>query len=206
MKTRYIYTYEAEKIARSNNLPEYRKAGTAAHFGYQPLEEAPQIAQAWLEAGIIAEAPEPVNFLTFTFADYTQATYMRKLFNENGIKWNYGAYQEMYADINKDGQPVKVDCYHIARDPETGLNLFGIMEKPKRTTEYFNMSPEDLSKENADGYTKEEALLCDHNIHAMPFCPTYENAAAKAESYKKLGCEEVEILQRINNKYAVVSY
>lgn len=206
MKTRYIYTYEAEKIARSNNLPEYRKAGTAAHFGYQPLEDAPQIAQAWLEAGIIAESPEPVNFLTFTFADYTQSCYMRKLFNENGIKWNYGAYQEMYADINKDGKPVKVDCYHIARDPETGLNLFVIDKQPRRTTEYFNLSPEELYKKNSDGWTKEEALLCDHNIHAKPFCSNYMNALAKAEDYKKLGCEEVEILSRIDGSFAVVSY
>ena len=129
MKTRYIYTYEAEKIARSNNLPEYRKAGTAAHFGYQPLEDAPQIAQAWLEAGIIAKVDEPVNFLTFTFADYTQSRYMIKLFTENNIKWERSIYQEYLADINRTGELVKVDCYHVARDPETGLNLFEIKEK-----------------------------------------------------------------------------
>lgn len=206
MKTRYIYTYEAEKLARSNNLPEYRKAGTAAHFGYQPLEEAPQIAQAWLEAGFIEEVDEPVNFLTFTFADYTQSRYMIKLFNENNIKWERSIYQEYFADINKTGELVKVDCYHIARDPETGLNLFGIMEKPRTTAAYFHMSPEELYQKNADGWTKEECLLCDHNIHAKPFCPTYENAVEKAESYRKLGCEGVEILQQINNKYAVVAY
>lgn len=206
MKTRYIYTHKAEQIARDNNIMEYRKAGTAASFAYLPLEESPITAQAWKEAGIIEEVTDPVNFLTFTFADYTMSRYIIKLFKENGINWHYGPYGEMIADINKDGHPVKVDTYHIGKDPKTGLNLFGIMEAPRRTTEYFNMTPEELYKKNSDGWTKEEALLCDHNIHAKPFCSTYENAAAKAEDYKKLGCEEVEILEMLNHKYAVVSY
>lgn len=128
MTTKYIYTLLAEQIARENNLPEYRKAGTAAHFAWQPLEEAPQIAAAWLEAGIIAEVEEPVNFLTFTFADYTQSRYMIKLFTENNIRWERSIYQEYLADINKSGELVKVDSFHVARDPETGLNLFEIKE------------------------------------------------------------------------------
>lgn len=129
MKTRYIYTAKAEQIARDNNIQEYRKAGTAAHFGYQPLEEAPEVARAWIEGGIIEEVPDPVNFLTFTFADYTQSRYMIKLFNENNIEWCRSIYQEYLADINKTGEKVKVDCFHVARDPETGLNLFEIKAK-----------------------------------------------------------------------------
>ena len=127
MKTRYIYTPKAEQIARENNIQEYRKAGTAAHFGWQPLEEAPQIAQAWIEAGIIEEAAEPVNALTFTFADYTQSHYMIKLFKENNIPWCRNIYQSYMADLDKNGGALlKVDCFHVARDPETGLNLFEI--------------------------------------------------------------------------------
>jgi hypothetical protein len=129
MKTRYIYTALAEQIARDNNLQEYRKAGTAAHFGYQPLEEAPDITKSWLDAGIIEEVTEPVNFLTFTFADYTQSHYMIKLFYENNIKWCRSWTAEYLADINKNGELVAVDCFHVARDPETGLNLFEIKEK-----------------------------------------------------------------------------
>lgn len=206
MKTRYIYTAKAEDLARANNLPEYRKAGTAASFAYKPLEDSPITAKAWLEAGYIEEAPEPVNFLTFTFADHTQSSYMYKLFKENGIKFESTAYGGFKADINKTGKMVKVDCFHVARDPKTGLNLFVIDKQPRTTSEYFNLHPEELYKKNSDGWTKEEALLCDHNIHAKPFCSSYTNALAKAEDYKKLGCEEVEILQRIDNSFAVVSY
>lgn len=206
MKTRYIFTEKAEQLARDNNLPEYRKAGTAASFAYQPLEKSEITARAWKEAGYIEEAPEPVNFLTFTFADYTQSSYMIKLFKENRIKWSYGPYGEMIADINKTGELVKVDCFHVARDPQTGLNLFVIDKAPRTTSEYFNLPSEELYKKNSDGWTKEEALLCDHNIHAKPFCSSYTNALAKAEDYKKLGCEEVEILRRIDNSFAVVSY
>ena len=205
MKTNYVYTAKAEQIARDNNLQEYRKAGTAASFAWRPLEDSEITARAWLEAGIIEKVEKPVNFLTFTFADYTQSSYMIKLFKENGINWSYGPYGEMIADINKTGELVKVDCFHVARDPKTGLNLFVIDKKPRTTSEYFKMHSEELYKD-VDGWTREELLLCDHNIHAKPFCSDYMNALAKAESYRELGCDEVEILQRINGKYAVVSY
>jgi len=127
MKTKYVYTEKAEQIARDNNLQEYRKAGTAASFAYQPLEESPITARAWLEAGIIEEAPEPVNFLTFTFTK-TPAAHMIKLFNENHIKWYNSPYFSIYADINQTGEPVRVDNYFIGRDEITGLVLHGIKE------------------------------------------------------------------------------
>ena len=205
MKTNYVYTEKAEQIARENNLPEYRKAGTAASFAYQPLENSEVTARAWLEAGIVEKVEKPVNFLTFTFADHTQSSYMYKLFKENGIKFEYSILGTCTADIDKTGELVKVDCFHVARDPKTGLNLFVIDKKPRTTSEYFKMHPEELYKD-VDGWTREELLLCDNNIHAKPFCSDYMNALAKAESYRELGCDEVEILQRINGEYAVVSY
>lgn len=204
MKTRYIYTAKAEDLARANNLQEYRKAGTAASFAYQPLELSPITAEAWTKAGYIEEAPEPVDFLTFTLT-YTANSAMVKLFQENHIDYFYNLGQ-IYADIDRTGKPVKVDYYHIATDPATGLNLFGVMKAPRRTGSYFDMTSEDLYKSNADGWTKEETLLCDNCPDAHPFADDYISARNKAEYYKSIGCEGVEILQRINNKYAVIAY
>jgi hypothetical protein len=125
MTTQYIFTEKAEQIARENNIPEYRKAGTAAYFAYKPLEDAPQVAKAWIEAGIIEKIEKPINFLTFTFRT-TANSHMIKLFKENNIKWFFNGYAALYADINKTGEPVHVDCFHIARDEQTGLNLFEV--------------------------------------------------------------------------------
>lgn len=204
MKTRYIYTKKAEQIARDNNLLEYRKAGTAASFAAQPLENSEITARAWLAAGFIEKVEEPVNFLTFTFTS-TLNSGMTRLFIENNISYHYHN-QQLIADIHKNGQPVKVDCYFIAKDPETGLELFGVMEAPKSTSEFFNISNEELYKTNNDGYTKEEALLCDHCIDAHPFAGDYLTALEKCKYYASIGCEEIQILQQINNKYAVVAY
>jgi len=204
MKTNYVYTAKAEQIARDNNLQEYRKAGTAASFAYQPLEKSEVTARAWLDAGIIEKVEKPVNFLTFTFT-YTAASAMIKLFKENNIDWHYH-YDAIYADIYKNGTPVKVDYYFIDKDPITGLTLHGIMEQPESTSKYFNISSMELYKSNADGYTKEEALLCDNCPDAHPFADDYTSAMNKADYYKSLGFEGVKILERINNKYAVVAY
>lgn len=204
MKTRYIFTEKAEQLARDNNLPEYRKAGTAASFALQPLENSEITARAWKEAGFIEEAPEPVNFLTFTFT-YTAASAMIKLFKENNIDWYY-KYDQIYADIHKNGKPVKVDYYFIAKDPQTGLTLHGIMEAPESTTQYFKLSSEELYSSNSDGWTKEECLLCDNCPDAHPFADDYISALHKADYYKSIGCENIKILQRIDNKYAVIAY
>ena len=204
MKTRYIYTAKAEQIARENNLPEYRKAGTAASFAWQPLENSEITARAWLEAGIIEKVEKPVNFLTFTWIT-TANNAMTKIFRENNISY-YFRNEALYADIYKTGEPVEVDCYHIAKDPETGLNLFGVMEAPKRTTQYFNLTSEELYKTNSDGYTKEEALLCDNCPDAHPFADDYISALEKFKYYVEMGYKDIQILQRINNKYAVVAY
>ncbi len=130
MKTRYIFTEKAEQIARNHNIPEYRKAGTAAYFAYKPLEESHLIAQAWIDAGIIKETKEPVNFLTFTLKT-TAANAIYKLFRENNIKFksDHETFFEIYADINGTGDLVHIDYRNIGHDPETGLNLFEIYER-----------------------------------------------------------------------------
>ena len=76
----------------------------------------------------------------------------------------------------------------------------------RTTQDYFKMSPEELSVQRGYGYTREECLLCDNNIHAQPFCTNYEHALRKVETYKELGCEDIEILVMLSGKYAVVCY
>ena len=206
MKTKYVFTEAAEQIARDNNLKEYRKAGTAAHFAYLPLEQSPITARAWLDAGYIKEVPEPVSFLTFTLTT-TASNAMQRLFKENNIKYQSGPYFDiLYADIHKTGQLVAVDYINIGHDNETGLNLFEVIEKPMRTAEFFNIPAADLYKMDADGWTKEEKLLCDHHPDAHPFFETYTDAVDHCRWLKNQGYEDIKILQRINNKYAVIAY
>lgn len=76
----------------------------------------------------------------------------------------------------------------------------------RTTQEYFNLTPEELSIQRGYGYTREECLLCDHNVHAQPFCTNYEHALRKAADYEALGCEEIEILKMLSGKYAIVCY
>ena len=122
-----------------------------------------------------------------------------KYLKTNHIDYHYN-FGRIVADVDRSGKYKALDYYHIDGD------LYGIMEKPRSTNEYFNLTSEELFKENSDGYTKEEALLCDHCIDALPFAPDYKSALEKAEYYKSIGCNEVEILERINNKYGVVAY
>lgn len=138
---------------------------------------------------------------TFLWAgDNTSAnTHIVKYLKANHIDYHYNLGQ-IVADVDHDNNFKALDCYQIEGD------LFGIMVKPRSTNDYFNLTSEELYKKNADGYTKEEALLCDHCIDAQPFAATYLQALEKADYYKSIGCSEIEILQRINNKYAVVSY
>lgn len=204
MKTRYIYTAKAEREARENNLPEYRKAGTAAMFAYNPLEASPVTAHAWLKAGYIEETTEPVNFLTFTLKT-TANNAILKLFTENNIQFKTGPYFEIYADINGTGDLVPVDYHNIGHDPETGLNLFEIIEKPRRTTEYFNLSADELITDKGDGWTKEDCLLCDHNPEALPWAASLKDAIEKKANLIKRYPESVfEIVETISGKYAVV--
>lgn len=200
MKTRYVYTEKAELLAKERNL-ETRKAGTPASFAYKPLEESPITKKAWLEGGFIEEIPEPINFLTFNWINDNSSANdnMKNIFKENNIKYFY-QLGTLYADIEKNGRYKKIDCYHVEGD------LFEIIEAPRTTAQYFDYTPEELYKKNSDGYSKEEVLLCDYNIDAQPFAETYKEALRKANHYKSIGCEGVEILERINHKYGVVCY
>ncbi|WP_026653521.1 hypothetical protein [Butyrivibrio proteoclasticus] len=200
--TNYVWTKKAQILADISSLDETRKAGFPAKLNYEPLEKSPQIAKAWLNEKYIEKVEEKLPFLQFYWkGDNTCASYhMIKMFDENGIEWIRSRTGELMAEIGENGEMVPATYYYVAG------NLYGIIEKPKSTSTYFGLSSEELYKKNTDGYTKEEALLCDNNIHAKPFASSLYNAIKKAADYVKLGCSGVEILQCINNKYAVVSY
>ncbi len=200
--TNYVWTKKGEAKAKCAKVNETRKAGFPATFAYQPLEESSKTAKAWLGAGYIEEVETPLPYLQFFWnGDSTTANmHMKKVFMENNIKYRTNQYFALEAEVGENGKMVPVEYYHVEG------NLYGIIQRPRTTSAYFEMSPEELYAENSDGYTKEEALLCDHNIHAKPFCSSLYNAIQKVTDYKKLGCEDIEILQRVNNKYAVVCY
>lgn len=197
-KTRFVWTRKAQD--ESVNTGETRAAGFPAVFASEPLEKNPTIGKKWLLDGYVEYTDTPLPFLQFYWkGDNTCASeHMINTFKKNGICHERNAFGQLMADIGKGMVPV--EYYHVEG------NLYGITEKPRSTSSYFGISPVELYKKNSDGYTKEEALLCDSNIHAKPFCPTLYNAVRKAADYVQLGCEGVEILQMLNNKYAVVSY
>ena len=199
--TQYVWTKKAQTLAVSDGLNESRVAGFPATFAYEPLEKNPSVAKSWLSAGFVELTDKPLPYLQFFWkGDNTCArTHMEKVLRENHIRTRNSAFGELEAEIGKDGAMAPGEYYHVEG------NLYGIIEKPISTSRYFGFTPEELIKKNPDGYTKEEALLCDNNIHAKPFCPTLYNAVKKAEDYHRLGCV-TEILQMLNNKYAVVSY
>ncbi len=202
IKTKYVWTALGEHTAVEAGLNETRAEGFPANFAYQPLELSGPTERAWLGAGYIKEVTIPLPFLQFYWEgeNTTASMHMIKMFNENNIKWCYGAFGELKAAIGEHNKMVQVEYYHVKG------NLYGILEKPKSTSSYFKLTPEELYVENSDGYTKEEALLCDHNVHAQPFAVDLWHAIRKAADYLEIGCDEVEILQRINNKYAVVCH
>ncbi|AOZ97918.1 hypothetical protein [Butyrivibrio hungatei] len=200
--TNYVWTPKGQMVADISGLNETRQAGFPAIFGYEPLEKEPLIAKAWLDANYIEKVEERLPFLQFYWkGDSTCASYhMIRMLNENGFKWFRSQTGELIAEIGENGEMVPVTYYYVAG------NLYGMIEKPKSTSTYFGLSSEELYKKNPDGYTREEALLCDNNIHAKPFASSLYNAIKKAADYVRLGCSGVEILQCINNKYAVVSH
>ena len=200
--TKYVWSKRGAELAEITNLGETRKAGFPAIFAYQPLEKSPTTARAWLEAGYIEEVEQPLPFLQFYWNGENASAnmHMVKAFQNNGLKYRTNEYFTLEAEIGENGEMVPVECYHVDG------NLYGITQKPRSTSAYFKLTPEELYSKNSDGYTKEEALLCDHNIHAKPFCNSLLNAVNKVADYKKLGCEGIEILERINNQYAVVCY
>lgn len=137
---------------------------------------------------------------TFEWTTGSAADNMIRLFREKGIHYERDQNFRLCACIGPGPVPVPVEYYHIS-----GV-LFGIAQKPQRTTEYFHLSPEALSADKGDGYTKEDCLLCDENPSADPFCDTLLSALEKADHYSSIGYEDIRILERLNNKYGVVAY
>ena len=137
---------------------------------------------------------------TFEWTTGSAADNMIPLFRENDIRYEYDGSFRLCACIVPGSAPVPVEYYHI-----TG-RLFGITQKPQRTSEYFHLSPDELNADRGDGYTKEDCLLCNENPSADPFCDTLLAALEKADHYFRIGYEDIHILERLNNKYGVIAY
>ena len=137
---------------------------------------------------------------TFEWTTGSASDNMIRFFREKGIRYEYDGSFKLCACIVPGSAPVPVEYYHI-----TG-RLFGITQKPQRTSEYFHLSPGVLLTSNEDGWTKEDCLLCDENPNADPFCDTLLAALEKAAHYVAIGYEDIHILERLNNKYGVVAY
>ena len=137
---------------------------------------------------------------TFEWTTGSASDNMTRLFREKGIRYEYDSSFRLCACICPGPAPVPVEYYHISG------KLFGITQKPQRTSEYFHLPPEALFADKGDGYTKEDCLLCDKSPDAHPFCDTLLDALEKAAHYAAAGYEDIHILERINNKYGVVAY
>lgn len=197
--TQYVWT---EKGMYAGHNEETRMEGFPARFGYEPMEKVPEIVRSWLKAGYIRKVKEKLPFLQFcwTNKETTAAICMAKMFTENNIRWEIDPYGSLRAEIGTENEMVNVEYYHVDG------NLYGITQKPKSTSKYFNLSSEELYEKLPSGYRREEALLMENNIHEKPFAKDMYHAIRKAAGYVKLGCERVEILECISNKYAVVCH
>ncbi len=89
---------------------------------------------------------------TFEWTTGSASDNMIRFFREKGIRYEYDGSFRLCACIVPGSAPVPVEYYHI-----TG-RLFGITQKPQRTSEYFHLSPRVLLTSNGDGWTKEDCL------------------------------------------------
>lgn len=137
--------------------------------------------------------------LTFEWLTGSAADNMVKLFKALDIPYEH-TVSGVCAGIGEGGEIVPVEYYRIEG------NIYGITEKPQRTTAYFGLSPDVLARDKGDGYTKEECVLLDKNPEALPFCDTLLEALEKSEHYAAIGYDDIHILERINNRYAVIAY
>ena len=124
---------------------------------------------------------------------------MVNVLKENQIKWNISSTGQLIAAIGEDDEMLPIEYCHVSG------NCYEIIRKPRTTSEYFGLSPEELY-EKEDGWRRESKLLIENNIHEKPFAVSLKQAVRKAREYEKLGCTGVEVLQCIHNQYAVVSY
>ena len=138
---------------------------------------------------------------TFEWLTGSAADNMIRIFKELEIEYGYNDSFVLCARLDfQQSEMVPVTYYHIED------NIYGITVKPQRTSTYFDMSPEALACDKGDGYTKEECMLLDRNPGADPFCNTLKDALEKAWHYEDIGYDDIHILERINNKYAVIAH
>jgi len=137
--------------------------------------------------------------LAFEWLTGCAADNMIRLFRELDIEYKRSMYG-LRAAIGPDSEMVPVSYYRIEG------NIFGIVQAPQMTSEYFGITPERLHADKGDGYTKEDCVLLDKSPDANPFCDTLLEALEKAEHYKEIGYDDIVVLQRLNSHYAVIAH
>lgn len=116
-----------------------------------------------------------------------------KVLKAHGIPFYYDTYFQLCAML--DGEKYSpVEYYKINGD------TWGMTEKPRRTAERFGISPEEARRDTGRGYTKEDNICLDLNPDAAPFAWSLSDAVEKADSYRRKGYKNVEILQSVADK------
>ena len=161
--TQFVWTERGEKNAEVNGVKETRAAGFPASFAYEPLEKNMPVCEAWLDCGVVRKVEDKLPFLHFYCEDseslgWSACVWLKENHIEFRYNWETG---EVKADLDDNGELVDVFFYHVKG------NLYGIYKKPRTTTEYFGMTVDEITEEEK-GYTKEEKLLMDNNIHESP--------------------------------------
>lgn len=197
--TKYVWTALGCEMGEKGNVSETRISGFPALFAYRPLEASMTIAKAWLDAGYIEKVDEMIPVLYFYWRGGTAFSHMVNVLNENQIEWYLSQTGQLTAAIGEDDEMLPVEYCHVSG------NCYEIIRKPRTTSEFFRLSPEELY-EKEDGWRRESKLLIESNIHEKPFAVSLKQAVRKAREYIRLGCTGVEVLQCINNSYAVVCY
>lgn len=197
--TKYVWTLKAQTEAEKLGMNETRPAGSPASLCFCPLERTPETARRWLNNGYIEKVEKELSALHFTWRDESALSHMIKALSANGLEWYISKTGQLVAAIGNDGEMVPVEYCHVHG------NYYEIIRKPRSTSEYFGFTPEELY-EKKDGHSREFELLTDNNIHEKPFAVSLKQAIRKARDYVELGCTGVEVLQCINNQYAVVSH
>ena len=138
---------------------------------------------------------------TFEWLAGSAADNMIRVFKELDIEYERNESFELCARLAFPESAMAPVTYYQVEG-----NIYGIAEKPKRTTTYFGLSPEALARDKGDGYTKEDCILLDMNPEARPFCDTLKEALEKSWHYEDLGYDDIHILERLNNRYAVIAH
>lgn len=137
-----------------------------------------------------------MNEIQFIWTTGTANSNMIAALKENNISYKTDIFFNLTADLGQGFAPVTY--YQIKED------VFGITYRPQRTPEYFNIPAADLFNSDPDGWTKEEKILCDRHPEAHPFKYSLYEALQEAEQLTKDGYT-AKVLERINNRYAVIT-